>query len=141
MNLFDAARMPMVERLDQRAIEKMSGPSWEPLRPIFFDTSLVLLAVSPEAMSELTTIYVKFFISTARRDVYAVVWLKNSKQIVIGLSLPDEVESAHLCPPPQGMKYRGLTKYLTLRPGEEIPDELADWARLAHACTLGSLTG
>jgi hypothetical protein len=129
--------MPMVERLDEEAVKRVSGPSWELLRAAFFDASRVLLAVCPEATSELTTIYVKFCVSTAKKAVYAVVWLKNSKQIVIGLSLPEEVESPRLGPPPQGTKYKGLTKYLTIRPDELIPKEFAAWARLAFSAAQG----
>ena len=121
----------MIERLDEKAVQRVSGPAWEALRAVFFDASRVLLAVSPAATSELTTIYVKFCVSAAKKDVYAVVWLKNSKQIIVGLALPEEVDSPLLGPPPQGTQYKGLTKYLTIRPGGAIPDALADWARFA----------
>jgi hypothetical protein len=129
--------MPMIERLDEKAVARVSGPAWEALRAAFFDASQVLLAVSPEATSELTTIYVKFCVSAAKKDVYAVVWLKNSKQIIIGLSLPEEVESPLLGPPPQGTQYKGLTKYLTIRPGEAVPDAFGDWTRLAFIAISG----
>ena len=89
--------------------------------------------------SEFTTIYLKFCGGTMRTEVYAVVWLKTSKQLVIGLSLPETVESPRLSPPPHGMKYKGLTKYLTLSAGDTLPDSFADWAKLAfEAATTGA---
>jgi hypothetical protein len=121
----------MIERLDTRAVEKISGPTWEPLRQVFFEASRMLLAVSPDAKSELTTIYVKFYRSGLGPEVYAVLWLRNSKEIVIGLSLPDTTESCHLGPAPRGTKYKGLTKYLTVQAGETLPGQFEDWARLA----------
>ena len=123
----------MIERLDARAIQKISGATWEQLRDVFFEVSRILLEVSPEAKSELTTIYVKFYTIGIGNDDYAVVWLRNAKEIVIGLSLRDTFQSSGLGPPPKGTKYKGLTKYLTLRPGDTIPEEFQDWALLAFS--------
>jgi hypothetical protein len=128
----------MTERLDERAAKKVAGPAWEPLRATFHEASRILLSVSPKTVSELTTIYVKFCVSTARRDVFAVAWLKNSKQLVFGFSLPEEAEAPELGPAPQGMTYKGLTKYLTVRPGDSLPVAFADWARLAYETVAGA---
>jgi hypothetical protein len=127
----------MIERLDPKAVERVSGPAWESLKPVFFDLSRVLLSVSPDAASELTTIYVKFCPTAEKNSVFAVVWLKSSKQIVVGLSLPETVESPMLGPAPQGATYKGLTKYLTIRPGEAIPEELGGWAKLSYETAAG----
>jgi hypothetical protein len=130
----------MIERLDTRAIERVSGPSWEALRQSFFEVSRILLAVSADATSELTTIYVKYCTSSVGTQVYAVVWLRTSKEIVIGLSLPGTTESCPLGAPPQGTKYKGLTKYLTVRAGDVIPEQFPDWARLAFLTAKASET-
>ena len=50
--------------LSQRTIAKVSGPAWEPLRGQFMQIARSLLAVSPDADSELMTTYVKFTIHT-----------------------------------------------------------------------------
>ena len=128
----------MIGRLDENAVDRVRGPAWNALRAAFLDASRVLLAVSPEATSELTTIYVKFCTSAAKNVVYAVVWLKNSKQIIVGLSLPGDDGSPLLGPPPPGTQYKGLTKYLTIRAGGAVPDALADWARQAFIAACGN---
>ena len=122
-----------VDRLSSEAVKKVSGPAWEPLRESFFDVSRTLLKVNSETLAVLTTIYVKYQTTSASSsDVYAVVWLRNSKQIVVGLSLPESVESGLLGPAPKGMSYRGITKYLTIKQGDIIPQELALWAEAAY---------
>ncbi len=88
--------------------------------------------------SELTTIYVKFCVSAARRDVYAVAWLKTSKQLVFGFSLSEDAEAPELGPAPKGMAYKGLTRYLTMQPGESLPGAFPDWARLAYETVAGA---
>lgn len=118
----------MVDRLDTRAVERISGAAWDSLRQSFFQISEILLSASPTASSELTTIYVKF---CAGADVYAVVWIKTAKQIVVGLSLPEEVQSPTFVPAPKGTTYRGLTKHFVIENGTPIPDQLGEWARLA----------
>ena len=92
-----------------------------------------LLEVSPDAVGDLTTIYVKF---TATGEplspVYAVVWVKHSDQWIVGLALPDDLIEPPLGPPLPGYKYAGLTKYFTIAPSDPIPERLADWARIAY---------
>ena len=118
--------------LDQRAIDRVSGDAWTGLRDSFFTVSDTLLSVSDSAYGELTTIYVKYKPSAEpAAPVYAVVWLKSSKQMIVGLALPSDFDHAALGKAPQGARYRGLTKYLTLRPGDAVPDEITDWARAA----------
>lgn len=122
-----------IERLSEDAIQRVSGPSWQPLKQAFLDVSSLLLDVSPDVAGVLTTIYVKYQITSGpNSSIYAVVWLKNSKQIVIGLALPEDYESPVLGPAPSGMKYKGITKYFTIVPGDPVPVELADWATAAH---------
>jgi hypothetical protein len=88
-----------------------------------------LLNVSNGARSNLTTIYVKFERSDG--TVYAVMWIKRSTQIVVGLSLPETTSHARLHDAPKGMTYPGLTRYFTVDIGGAVPMELVDWARVA----------
>ena len=125
-------REGVVGSLDQRVTERISGNAWGEVRDLFYKVSDALLAVSDSAYGELTTIYVKYKPSPdATAPVYAVVWIKSSKQLIVGLALPDHVAHPTLGKAPQGAKYKGLTKYLTVRPGDQIPDEFSEWARTA----------
>jgi hypothetical protein len=126
------------ERLSEDAVKRISGPSWQPLKQAFLDLSDILLGVAPDTVGVLTTIYVKFQLrSAADAGVFAVVWLKNSKQLVLGLALPDNIESPRLGPAPSGMRYKGITKYLVILPGETLPEELRQWANAAYQNALG----
>ena len=121
------------ERLSPDAVKRVSGPAWSALKPLFFQISDILLDVNGDCFGELTTIYVKYQVSTIPSSaVFAVVWLKNSAQIVLGLALPDSVDSPLLGPAPKGMTYRGLTKYFTLKAGDSVPSELSTWAGVAY---------
>jgi hypothetical protein len=121
-----------IDRLSLDAIKRVSGPAWLTLKPLFLDISDVLLKVSTDSRGVLTTIYVKYqTTSDPSSPVFAVAWLKSSTQIVLGLALPDAVESPMLGPAPKGMSYRGITKYLTLKPGDDAPPELCLWAKQA----------
>jgi hypothetical protein len=131
-----------VDRLSNEAVQKVSGPAWEPLREAFFAISRTLLNVNSETAGVLATIYVKYQTSSAASsDVYAVAWLKTSKQIVVGLALPESVESDVLGPSPKGMFYRGITKYLTIKPGDQIPAELTSWAEAAYQSVVAKSEG
>ncbi len=125
-------------RLDPRAIQKVSGPSWAPLKQTFLDLSECLLSVSDEATARLTTIYVKYQVAAEASDpVFAVAWVKTSREIVVGLAFPAERVPSALKGPIAGMLYPGLTGYLVLRPGDQIPTEFDDWARTAHQTAQG----
>lgn len=122
-----------MDRIDKAALRRVSGPAWEGLRDLFVKLSSVLLDVSPDARSELTTIYVKFTIdSEPSSAVYAVAWLKSSKKIDVGLALPEDYEHQDLCAPPAGMKYKGLTRYFSVVAHGTIPGPLVDWAKTAY---------
>lgn len=126
-----------IERLSDEVIRRVSGPSWEPLKQTFLDMSEVLLDVAADTVGVLTTIYVKYqFTHSPSSGVFAVAWVKNSKQIVVGLALPEDFESPSLGPAPTGMKYKGLTKYFTLKPGDVVPEQLSQWARAAYQHAL-----
>jgi hypothetical protein len=126
--------------LSQHTIAKVSGPAWEQLRGQFMQISRLLLAVSPEAESELFTTYVKFTVQASLQShVFAAVWLKSSRRLIVGLALPEGYEAEGLGPALPGTLYRGLTKYLVVERGGAVPKELAEWAALAYqnAVTAG----
>jgi hypothetical protein len=119
--------------LSERAKNYVSGPSWEPLRPAYFSICDAFLGLDVQAKGELTTIYVKFSVVTeSAEQVYAVIWLRTSKRLVLGMALPEETESPLLTTAPQGCKYKGLTRYLTINPGDALPPELDLWAKQAY---------
>lgn len=129
-----------IERLSDEAIQRVNGPSWEPLKQTFLDMSEVLLGVATDAVGVLTTIYVKYQLTgNPSSGVFAVAWLKTSKHIVVGLALPEESDSPLLGPAPTGTKYKGLTKYFTLKPGEPVPEHLSQWAKAAYQHALADV--
>ena len=65
-----------MDRMDTRATQRVSGPSWKEMRPTFEAVSEKLLSVCPTATGELTTIYVKYASQLETKgQPYAVVWL------------------------------------------------------------------
>jgi hypothetical protein len=122
-----------MRELSQHIIAKVSGPAWNELRGQFMQIGRLLLAVSPEADSELFTTYVKFKIGDAPNSaVYAAVWYKSTKRLIVGLALPDDYQAERLGPAPPGTAYKGLTAYFIVDRGTAIPKALAEWARLAY---------
>jgi len=120
-------------RLTEEVIAKVSGAVWEADHDKFIRMSEALLSVSADVIGQLTTIYVKFTLTDdIYSPVYAVAWIKNSKRWVIGLALPDDLESPELGPAPPKRTYAGLTKYFTITPGDPIPTKLGEWAKLAY---------
>jgi len=117
--------------LDPRAIERVSGPSWQALKPAVLAIGEALLRADARAKNELTTIYVKF--ERPGGAVYAVMWVKKSTQAVVGLALPKDFAHERLHDAPKGMTYPGLTRYFTVNEGDEVPADLPAWARVAFA--------
>jgi hypothetical protein len=120
------------DRLDPRAVEKVSGPAWQAMRSAFFRLNEALLAVSPTARAELTTIYVKYAGPETRNQPYAVVWIKKASELTVGIALPPSVQSPHFVEAPPKCKYAGLTQYLVLTAEIPVPDEIDAWAQKAH---------
>ena len=121
-----------MNRLDPKALEKVSGPSWEKMRSTFESVSDALLAVSPTTTGELTTIYVKYSGPETSKQPYAVVWIKKATEIILGLSLPESVSSQSFVDAPKGCKYAGLTKYVVLNSNDDLPVSIAYWAKQAY---------
>lgn len=123
--------------LSERARKKVAGPAWNAIRPAFEEINDALLSVSPDSFADLTTVYIKYCVSsdpTAR--VFAVIWVKTSKELVVGLALPDDLEDARLSGAPPGTTYKGLTRYFAIKSGDSVPDSIGDWARSAYELTL-----
>jgi hypothetical protein len=119
--------------LSQRIVAKVSGPAWEQLRGQFMQIARSLLAVSPQAESELFTTYVKFRTgSDLNSPVYAAVWFKSSKRLIVGLSLPEDFTAEGLGPALPGTMYKGLTKYFIVERGGAVPPALAKWIQIAY---------
>lgn len=121
-----------IERLDPRAIKKISGPAWDTLRPAFAMLNDRLLGVSDDVNGELTTIYIKYRGETTHNQPFGVVWVKKASQLVVGLSLPESFEHERFVPTPKGCTYAGLTKFLIVDANLGVPDEFDDWAKAAH---------
>ena len=125
--------------LSQHTIAKVSGAVWEQLRGQFMQMARSLLAVSPDADSELMTTYVKFTVHTAfQSHVFAAIWLKSSKRLIVGLSLPEEYEAEELGPALPATTYKGLTKYFVVERGGAVPKGFAEWAALAYQNALSA---
>jgi hypothetical protein len=121
--------------LSQRVHNKLDSPQWRTLRDLFLRVSEVILGISPEAHGELAGSYVKFAInSQVTSPAYAVVWPKVSapKQLLVGLSLPEDFVAEPLGLPPDKLVYKGLTRFLTIDDDQTIPDELQEWAKRAY---------
>lgn len=125
--------------LSQRIIGKLGGACWEPLRSQFMQIGRLLLDVSPHADSELMTSYVKFTTkSDSNNPVYAAVWLKSSKRLIVGLSLPEDFDAKELGPALPGTTYKGLTKYFVVEPGGAVPKGISEWAKSAYHHALSA---
>jgi hypothetical protein len=121
-----------LDRLDKRAIQRLSGRAWQPMRPTFNELSAILLSVSPTAIGQLTTIYVKFFDPESNNQPYGVIWIKKSTEVIVGLALPDDTECPEFVPAPGGCKYQGLTRFLLLGRGDRIPADFGLWVESAY---------
>lgn len=91
-----------------------------------------LVAASPTARGELTTIYVKYASDETAGRPFAVVWIKKSSELVVGLSLPENIRPGWCGEAPRGYKYSGLTGYLTVHVGDTFPEDFESFVRLAY---------
>ena len=125
--------------LSQRIIAKVNGPAWEQIRGQFIQMARLLLAASPEANCELVSRYVKFTVhSDASSPVFAAIWLKSSKRLIVGLALPEEYEAEELGPALPGTMYKGLRKYFVVERGGVVPKGVAEWVKMAYKNALAT---
>jgi hypothetical protein len=120
------------DRLDPKALKKVSEQTWVPIRAVFDRLNQVLLSVSPTARGTLITIYIKYAAPETGDRPYAVLWVRKSTELVLGLALPAGTEPPGLTPDPGRYKYANLTRYLTLAAGTTVPAELPAWVALAY---------
>ncbi len=127
-----------MDGLDPRITDRLRGSTWDDIRETVVDISEQVLSAAPGTRAELTTIYAKFAVShEVNSAVYAVVWLKTAKNVVIGFSLPDTFADDFLTDAPPGMMYKGLTKYFLVKPGTPVPTTVKHWARVAFNVASG----
>ncbi len=127
----------MLDRLDKRAADRIAGPAWDAIRTVITLTHLALVSPSEACTGELTTIYVKYGDPLAGTMPYAVMWIKKSSSIVVGLALPTAIDVPLLASAPAGCKYAGLTRYLCLNSSDGVPADLASWAKEAYRHCYG----
>lgn len=122
----------MLERLDTRAVERVRGEAWDKIRRQLNSVHDALISVSPCAAGELTTIYIKYATPETGPQPFAVLWVKKSTELVLGLTLPADFASETVPFFSSSLKYTGLTRFLRFTPADEIPDSLKDLATAAY---------
>ncbi|MFZ2874283.1 MAG: hypothetical protein WAZ94_07345 [Phycisphaerales bacterium] len=116
--------MTHVERLDPRAAAKISGAAWTRLRPLFLQVHHDLVACGAEVKSELTTIYVKYTRSSDERNApFAVVWIKKSTELIVGVSAPADAVGSPWSSQLPGLQYAGLTAFLKVSDPSALPSD------------------
>jgi hypothetical protein len=86
-----------------------------------------IVAVSPHAVGKLTTIYIKYTTPETGDAPYAVLWVKKSTELTLGLALPENYSAEGLSGSPRTIKYKGLTAFLTITPCSEMSADLGQW--------------
>jgi hypothetical protein len=120
-------------QLSEAVSSKIAGPAWSGIRDKFLRISDCLLRVSPEAKAQLTTIYVKYAITgDPLSPVYGVIWIDNSKRLLVGLALPPGADDPELLPAPPRRKYKGLTKYFFVTAEHDMPSRVEQWAKESY---------
>lgn len=118
--------------LDERAIKRLQGRAWDAIRPVLDDVTQSLLSVDESARGVLTTIYIKFTSAATRDTPYAILWVRKSQQIILGLAHPEPLPDGLGNAPAGNLKYNGITGYLTLNVGDIIPSDLNGWVLAAY---------
>lgn len=109
---------------------KLATKGWDSLRPTFQHIHQILIGTSPTVSSKAETVYIKYRIQEGVfADVFAVVWVRTTKQLITGLALPPGYQHSILGPPPPRTYYPPLNSYFTLTAGQPIPEPLAEWAQ------------
>lgn len=127
----------MMERLDERARQRVGGAAWDAIRPKFEQINEALMSVSDTTTGELTTIYIKYTSAETGSNPFAVLWVKKSTEMTLGLALPENFKSEQISGPARNMKYTGLTGYITIGLDDDVPKEISDWVSAAYAHLSG----
>lgn len=119
--------------------ERINGPLWKALREKIISIHETLLSINDSIIPELTTIYVKYKVSNSSLfSVFAVMWVKTTKEVVVGLATQDRINHQAIIDPPSKMKYRGLVSYIRITAADEVPKELNEWAQNAYMNIKGN---
>lgn len=123
-------------RHDERIDLKIKGPAWDDVRDKLLHVHDLLLHVNNDVSSELTTIYIKYKVyDTPLSSVYAVLWIKTPKNIVLGLATEVTISNNSISSAPKGMSYKGLNSYINISKCESLPEALNDWINAAFSFT------
>ena len=121
-----------MKKHDERIDNKIAGPAWDRIREKVMKIHWLLLDLHETATSELTTIYIKYkTLPEPMAPVFAVMWIRTTKKVILGLAAPEKIEHQNIIDAPFGMKYKGLTSFLEITEDHEIPVELEQWAEVA----------
>jgi hypothetical protein len=122
--------------LDIKAIDRVSGAAWKTNRPHIDGVNAALLQVSPTSRGELTRIYIKYTTAETGAQPFAVMWVRSSSEVVIGLALPPDYCVGEITKPLKPIAYSGLTTYFCLTAKDELPAGIREWSMAAYANAL-----
>lgn len=117
---------------DERIDKKIAGPTWDNVRDKLIKIHEIMLGVHESSTSELRTIYIKYkTLPEPLAPVFAAMWIKTAKKIILGLATPEKLQHKDVIGVPPGIKYKGLTSFLEITENCDVPVELEQWAKLA----------
>ena len=117
---------------NEEVVKKLSGRSWDKSREKLIGLIKELLSVDKSAVVEPSTIYLKFKVrDEPLAAVYAVLWVRSVKNIILGLSTPKKNENEIVMGAPPHMKYTGLTSYIKIDEDVDLPSDLVIWIKNA----------
>lgn len=129
----------VLESLDERGQKRLSGKAWHDIRPVVDQVHRALTEVSDEVSGELTTIYIKYTSANTCGNPFAILWVKKSTEIILGLAMPEPIPVELSAAPAKNMIYNGITGYLKMAKDDLVPAELSEWAIAAYKNTIASL--
>ena len=130
----------MLVRLDPRAIERISGKAWDGVRSHFASIHEAIIAASPSARGALTTIYIKYTSDETGQNPFAVLWVKSSAELVLGISLPDTASLPQSLLARSTPNYKNMTAFLRFTAADSVPNKLAGWLAESHK-RIAALSG
>jgi hypothetical protein len=118
---------------DPRIDDRIRSERWDGVRAPFQRMHRHLLSLGECVQAELTTIYVKYTYSAdPTAAVFAVIWLRNSKQIDVGLALPEGQVPGALASSVRGLRYPPLNAFFCVSAGDPVPNGFEEWAQAAY---------